>query len=90
MYYVPGLLAMAVGVLAISVALPTAFGHGIGGDQAEPISFEGMNVTVRTDITPADLTVGSIDDVNLKIRFFDLETDNTLEKVTYTKDEKLM
>ncbi len=78
-----GLLAMAVGVLAISAVLPVAFGHGIGGDQAEPISFEGMEVTVRTDITPADLTIGSIDDVNLKIRFFDLLTDNTLEKVTY-------
>ncbi len=42
-----------------------------------------MEVTVRTDITPSDLAVGSIDDVNLKIRFFDLLTDNTLDQVTY-------
>ena len=77
------LLVVVAGTLAISAALPAAFGHGLGGDQAEPISFEGMNVTVRTDITPYDLAVGSIDDVNLKIRFFDLLTDNTLEKVTY-------
>ncbi len=83
LYYLSGLFAVVVGVLAISVALPVAFGHGLGGDQAEPISFEGMEVTVRTDITPADLTIGSIDDVNLKIRFFDLLTDNTLDQVTY-------
>ena len=42
-----------------------------------------MNVTVRTDITPFDLAVGSIDEVNLKIRFFDLLTDYTLTQVTY-------
>ena len=78
-----GLLVVIAGTLAISAALPAAFGHGLGGDQAPPISFEGMEVTVRTDITPSDLAVGSIDDVNLKIRFFDLLTDNTLDQVTY-------
>ena len=78
-----GLLVVIAGTLAISAALPVAFGHGLGGDQAPPISFEGMEVTVRTDITPSDLAVGSIDDVNLKIRFFDLLTDNTLDQVTY-------
>ena len=79
-----GLSIIAVGILAISsFAVPTAFGHGLGGDQAPPINFEGMDVTVRTDITPSDLAAGNFDDVNLKVRFFDLLTDNTLEQVTY-------
>ena len=83
LHYAFGLLVVAAGILAISAALPAAFGHGLGGDQAPPISFEGMEVTVRTDISPSDLAVGSIDDVNLKIRFFDLLSENTLEQVTY-------
>jgi hypothetical protein len=42
-----------------------------------------MAVTVRTELTPSDITVGDVDDVNMKIRFFDTLTDTTLEKVTY-------
>jgi len=42
-----------------------------------------MKVTVRTDLTPSDITVGEVDDVNMKIRFFDTITDTTLEEVTY-------
>ena len=72
-----------VGVLAISALAPNAFGHGLGGDQAEPLTFGDMEVTVRTDLTPSDITVGDIDDINMKIRFFDTLTDTTLEKVTY-------
>ncbi|MDH3502669.1 MAG: peptidase [Nitrosopumilus sp.] len=60
-----------------------AFGHGLGGDQAEPLTFGDMKVTVRTELTPSDITVGSIDDINMKIRFFDTITDETLDKVTY-------
>ena len=67
----------------IPVAVESASGHGLGGDQAPPISFSGMNVTVRTDLTPSDITVGNIDDVNMKIRFFEVDNDVTLEKVTY-------
>ena len=69
-------------VLAIML-IPSAFGHGTGVDQAPPISFEGMNVTVITDITPYDLDAENINDMNLKIRFFDLDTDYTLTQVTY-------
>ena len=72
-----------IGIFTIPAVLPDAFGHGLGGDQAEPLSFDGMEVTVRTDLTPSDLTIGDIDDVNMKIRFFDTLTDTTLEKVTY-------
>jgi len=62
--------------------LPDAFGHGLEGDQALPISFNGMEVTVRTQLTPSDITVGEIDSANLQVRFFDTLTDKTFDKVT--------
>ncbi len=77
------IFSVIFGVLAISFVTPSAFGHGLGGDQAEPLTFGDMEVTVRTDLTPSDITVGDIDDVNMKVRFFDTLTDTTLEKVTY-------
>ena len=77
------ILATAICLFAISTLFPNIYGHGIGGDQAEPLTFGDMEVTVRTEITPYDITVGSIDDVNMSIRFFDTLTDTTLEKVTY-------
>ena len=83
MYHKFGLFITIIGIFTIPALIPDAFGHGLGGDQAEPISFEGMEVTVRTDLTPSDITVEDIDDVNMKIRFFDTLTDTTLEKVTY-------
>ena len=83
LYHKLVLLAAAAGVLAVPAVLPDALAHGLGGDQAEPISFGDMEVTVRTDLTPSDITLEDIDDVNMKIRFFDTLTDNTLEKVTY-------
>ena len=89
------LFLVAVSILTVSVAaLPNAFAHSPGGDQAEPLSFGDMNVTVRTDLTPYDLTLGDIDEVNMKIRFFDVDTDLTLDKVTYRiqifKSEELL
>ena len=77
------LLVAMVGIFAVSAAVPSVYGHGLGGDQAEPLSFGDMEVTVRTEITPSDITVGDIDDINLSVRFFDILTDTTLEKVTY-------
>ncbi len=77
------LILAVVGIFTISTLTPSAFGHGLGGDQAEPLTFGNMEVTVRTDLTPSDITVGDVDDVNMKIRFFDTLTDTTLEKVTY-------
>ena len=77
------LIIAIIGIFTIPTLASDAFGHGLGGDQAEPISFEGMEVTVRTDLTPSDITVGEVDDVNMKIRFFDTLTDTTLDKVTY-------
>ena len=84
-----GLLAVIAVTLVISAAaanavLPAAFGHHPQrGVQALPTIFEDMEVTVRIDPTPYPLEVGNVDTVNLKIRFFDILTDSTVEKVTY-------
>ena len=59
------------------------FGHGLGSDQAPPIDFGGMLVTVSTIMTPSDITVGEVDRANLKVRFFDQTTNTNLESVTY-------
>ncbi|MFB5606884.1 MAG: peptidase, partial [Candidatus Nitrosomaritimum yanchengensis] len=77
------LIIVIVGIFTTPVFAPNAFGHGLGGDQAAPLTFGDMEVTVRTELTPSDITVGDIDDINMKIRFFDTLTDTTLEKVTY-------
>ncbi len=77
------LIISVITIFTLSAFTSNAFGHGLGGDQAPPLTFGDMEVTVRTDLTPSDITVGKIDDVNMKIRFFDTLTDTTLEKVTY-------
>ena len=59
------------------------FGHGLGGDQAPALSFGDMEVTVRTQIDPSDITVGEVDSANMQVRFFDTLTDENLDKVTY-------
>ncbi len=47
------------------------------------LSFGDMEVTVRTQLDPSDITVGDIDSANMQIRFFDTLTDTNLDKVTY-------
>ncbi len=83
MSYKFALIIAIIGIFSIPAITSNAFGHGLGGDQAEPLTFGDMEVTVRTDLTPSDITVGEVDDVNMKIRFFDTLTDITLDKVTY-------
>jgi len=72
-----------IGIFSIATILPDAFGHGLGGDQAPPISFGDMEVTVRTQLSPSDITVGEVDSANMQVRFFDTLTDTNLDKVTY-------
>jgi len=72
-----------IGIFSIVTVLPDAFGHGLGGDQAPPISFGDMEVTVRTQLSPSDITVGDVDSANMQVRFFDTLTDTNLDKVTY-------
>ncbi len=80
------MLALIIGIFTIPVLVPDAFAHGLGGDQAEPISFDGMEVTVRTQLSPSDITVGDVDSANMQVRFFDTLTDTNLDKVTYRID----
>ncbi|QLH03592.1 peptidase [Nitrosopumilus cobalaminigenes] len=83
MYTKIALFVSIIGIFSIATILPDAFGHGLGGDQAEPISFGGMEVTVSTQLSPSDITVGDIDSANMQVRFFDTLTDENLDKVTY-------
>jgi len=71
-----------LGLAAIPLAAD-AFGHGQGFDQSPPISFAGMDVAVRTELTPYDITVGEIDDANMQVAFLDTLTNTTLNDVTY-------
>ena len=77
------LLVAVASVFTIFTIIPNAFGHGLGGDQAEPLSFGDMEVTVRTQLDPSDITVGEVDSANMQVRFFDTLTDENLDKVTY-------
>ena len=80
------MIAVTLVVSAVAdTALPVAFGHDgiIGGEEAPPVNFENMEVTVYTYITPYPLEVGGDDTVNLKIRFLDRLTDDTFEEVVY-------
>ncbi len=72
-----------IGIFTVSAILPDVFGHGLGGDQAPPISFGDMEVTVRTQLSPFDLTVDEITSANMQIRFFDTLTNQNLDKVTF-------
>ena len=78
MIWLPLLLVLAVGGAAAPV-----FGHGGGGDVAPAVNFGGMEVTVRTDLSPADITVGEVDTANMRIRFYDTITNQTFPQVTY-------
>ncbi|MXZ93569.1 MAG: peptidase, partial [Cenarchaeum sp. SB0666_bin_15] len=69
--------------LCMVIFTPLAFGHGLGGDQAEPVTFGDMEVTVRTDLSPSDITAGDLTSADMQIRFFDTLTNQTLPQVTY-------
>ena len=79
--------ALPLAAIALAALAPAlggdAYGHGLGGDVAPPIDFGGMSVTVSTQLDPSDITVGEIDSANMAVRFYDTNTDETLEKVTY-------
>ncbi len=77
------LIFILIVFFSIPIFVDNVFGHGLGGDQAPPISFAGMEVTVSTMLSPSDITVGEVDKAKIQVRFFDTLTDTTLEKVTY-------
>ncbi|MDA7991228.1 MAG: peptidase, partial [Gammaproteobacteria bacterium] len=75
-------LAAVIG-LAIAASVPAAFGHGLGGDQAPPLDLQGRQVTVSTLLDPYNLEVENAENVNVQVRFFDIETKENLPQVTY-------
>jgi len=81
-YTVPIVITL-IGIFSVPLLATDVFGHGLGGDIAPPISFEGMQVTVSTQLTPSDITVGEINSANMAVRFFDQPTDENLNSVTY-------
>jgi len=83
LYYKVIILSVLVALTFVPLFNDDVFGHGLGADQAPPIDFAGMLVTVSTMMTPSDITVGEVDRANLQIRFFDQGTDTNLESVTY-------
>ena len=83
MYYKFIIIAVLVTLTTIPLLGDDVFGHGLGGDVAPPISFAGMQVTISTMMTPSDITVGEVDSASLQIRFFDQNTNTSLESVTY-------
>ncbi len=77
------LIILAAGITAVPALVGDAHGHGGGGDVAPPVSFAGMSVTVSTQLTPSDITAGDLGSASMAVRFFDQDTDQTLEQVTY-------
>jgi len=83
LYHKVIILSVLVALTFVPLFNDDVFGHGLGADQAPPIDFGGMLVTVSTIMTPSDFTVGEVDRANLKVRFFDQGTNTNLESVTY-------
>jgi hypothetical protein len=81
-YNIPILLVLLV-LFTSPLMFEHVFGHGLGGDVAPPINFEGMKVTVSTQLDPSDITVGKVTSANMAVRFYDTLTDENLDKVTY-------
>ena len=77
-------LAIVLFMVSLSIGMGYAYAHGGGTDQAPPISFAGMNVTVETKLMPSDLSqLKESDSAEMQIRLFDANTNNTLPAVTY-------
>ena len=70
-------------VLAIGIAVPSAFAQHHGGAQAPPVSFGEGEVTVSTSLNPPDFVPNKGEEANLKIRFFDAASNQNIENVTY-------
>ena len=83
MSYILPILFALIGIFSIPLIATDVFGHGLGGDVAPPISFEGMEVTVSTQLDPSDITVGEVTSANMAVRFYDQLTDENFESVTY-------
>ncbi len=69
--------------LLILFSFGFAYGQHHGGEAAPPVSFENKQVTVSTILEPVDFIPEKHSSANLKVRFFDSQTNTNIEKVTY-------
>lgn len=77
-------ILFVIGVFFASVSINPIYGQLHGGhNQAPPIDFGGMKVSVMSTVTPDDFTVEQSKSANLAIRFFDSETNTNIKSVTY-------
>lgn len=70
-------------VLASVFSTNLAYAQHHGGQAAPPVSFGDRQVTVSTSIDPVNFTPGKDNIADLKVRFFDSQTNLNIEKVTY-------
>ena len=84
-------------ITMLLITTKEAYGHGLGGDMAPPVDFQGRNVSIETTLTPMDLALFNIEE-GLKplitVRFFDANSNETIPqvtmRVTIEKDNKLL
>ena len=77
------LLFTLLGILSIPIFVDNVYGHGLGGDVAPPIDFGGQSVTVSTQLDPSDITAGELDEATIAVKFYDIDTEENFEQVTY-------
>ena len=77
-----GAIALAAALAAVA-AVPDSLGHGLGGDVAPPLDLGGRDVTVSTQLTPSDLSADDVTEAAMAVRFYDVETNEDFERVTY-------
>jgi hypothetical protein len=67
--------------LGIFFVIP-AFGHGIGGETLKPVNIGNRNATIFISIEPP-IFDQTEKEQRVLVRFFDADTDQTIENVTY-------
>ncbi|MGQ0771340.1 MAG: peptidase [Nitrososphaerota archaeon] len=74
---------IAASLFVVLFSFNLAFAQHHSGQAAPPISFGNKQVTVSTSLEPADFVPGKHSSANLKVRFYDSQTNTNIEKVTY-------
>ncbi|NJK77741.1 MAG: hypothetical protein HC944_01510 [Nanoarchaeota archaeon] len=69
--------------MALGFTFQFSYAQHHSGEQAPPISFGSGEVTVTSTLFPEDFTPEKYSDVNLKIRFFDVQSNVNIENVSY-------
>ena len=76
-----GVVFLLLGMLVVP-AMHVAFGHGLGGEVLDPITIGNRNATVSLQIEPAVFDPQNPDQ-RIQVKFFDADTEQVIENVTY-------